>query len=211
MFANQQILPLFPTMIAAQEVTADRKEALNRALAAAVRARRGAGGDERQAWRSPPDLFLDPAFAELTGYAVECGLQLLGALQAEHSGLEPITLTAQIEPAGTMQPPSLQPNAYLSGVYIAQGGGQDQLRFWDPRPQVAQIAPPVRERTPMNSVEMTIPVQPGRLLLFPAWLLHGLLPAPAPRISFSFALVFRDFADAIAPPRWTGLTAGRKA
>lgn len=209
MFANQQILPLFPTLIAAQEVTADRKEALNAALAAAVLARRG--GEARQPWRSAPDLFLDPAFGELTGYAVESGTQVLTALQAEHGGLEPTAMAALVEPPGSMQPPSLQPNAYLAGLYIAQGSGQDQLRFWDPRPQAAQILPTPLERTPLNSGEMTIPAPVGRLLLFPAWLLHALLPAPAARISFSFALVFRDFAETIAPPRWTGLTAGRKA
>ena len=54
----------------------------------------------------------------------------------------------------------------------------------------------------------TIPVQEGRLVLFPAWLSHA-VPAHSAddvRISVSFNLMFSEFTERMTAPLWSGLT-----
>lgn len=52
----------------------------------------------------------------------------------------------------------------------------------------------------------------GRMVMFPAWLKHRVPTGETTieRVSISFNLMFRNFAETIAKPRWKG-TAGDKA
>ena len=122
-------------------------------------------------------------------------------------------LWATREAPGAALPPEIHQNAYLGGLYLAESGAAEgappgTLRFLDPRPQAHLIAGPVSLPTPATQPEASLPLRPGRLLLFPGWLWHHTLPNPGPgqRTLFHFALSFRDFARAMSPPRWTGLT-----
>ena len=86
------------------------------------------------------------------------------------------------------------------------GDGADTIVFDDPRPQTQIIAPKVRRHTPRNAGKMNFKVREGMLLVFPAWLRHGVTPNQSNRerisISISFNVMFSSFAETISPPRW---------
>ena len=48
---------------------------------------------------------------------------------------------------------------------------------------------------------------PGRLVLFPAWPVHSVPPnrSDSLRISISFDIMFNNFAETVARPKWNGL------
>ena len=101
-----------------------------------------------------------------------------------------------------------QPYRYLSGVYylkVPRGSGM--ITFHDPRIQASTIVPPARRSNPFNSLAQSLPVEEGRLVLFPAWLSHSVIPNPADdvRISVSFNLMFREFGERMGAPLWKGL------
>ena len=64
-------------------------------------------------------------------------------------------------------------------------------RTWlhpDPRPVASFVVPPVTSHTPWTYQKVTYEPTPGRLLLFPAWLPHGVEPnlSDADRVVISF-------------------------
>lgn len=80
--------------------------------------------------------------------------------------------------------------ALFSGVYYLQtGDSPDTLRFVDPKLTIRRDPTYTGKATPYNLGTVDIPIQPGRLLLFPGWLSHG-MPRPhasnAPRITLAF-------------------------
>ena len=102
----------------------------------------------------------------------------------------------------------MHPNNDLSGVYylkVPEGSGT--ITFHDPRVQLSQIVPRPRTLNPFNTIDQSLPVQEGGLVMFPAWLSHSVIPNPADhvRISVSFNLMFRDFTEAMGAPLWKGL------
>jgi uncharacterized protein (TIGR02466 family) len=97
------------------------------------------------------------------------------------------------------------PNNFLSGVYYVQvAEGADTINFHDPRPQVAVFRPPVTALTAYNTDQVVIKVEPGMLLVFPAWLAHSVDAnrSALPRISISFNVMFTAFAETMARPLW---------
>ena len=50
-------------------------------------------------------------------------------------------------------------------------------------------------------------VRAGQLIVFPSWLVHSVLanPSEAVRISVSFNIMFSDFVENIARPKWDGI------
>ncbi|MGH7391302.1 MAG: 2OG-Fe(II) oxygenase family protein, partial [Candidatus Rokuibacteriota bacterium] len=97
------------------------------------------------------------------------------------------------------------PNNFLSGVYYLQvDDGGNTINFHDPRPQTAVLRPPVTELTAYNTDQVVVPVTPGTLILFPAWLAHSVDPnrSDRERISVSFNLMFSSYADTMSPPLW---------
>ena len=93
------------------------------------------------------------------------------------------------------------PGSYWSGVYYVDDGGSDadpslggELEFMDPRgPAPAMYAPHLAFAIPGGlSVGANETVQPkaGRLVMFPAWLLHQVRPyrGTAQRVSVAFNL-----------------------
>ena len=82
--------------------------------------------------------------------------------------------------------------------------------FEDPRVQAQVMLPPVSEFTPYNGNVVSFEVKPGRLLVFPAWLSHSVPGNRSQhnRISMSFNLMFRNYAEVAGPPLWKGSNGG---
>jgi uncharacterized protein (TIGR02466 family) len=81
------------------------------------------------------------------------------------------------------------PMSFLSGVYYVQAEpGAGDLFFLDPRPAAAFVTLPVTEPTPWTFQRVSYRPVPGRLILFPAWLQHGVDPnrSDAERVVVSF-------------------------
>jgi uncharacterized protein (TIGR02466 family) len=93
------------------------------------------------------------------------------------------------------------PGSFWSGVYYVDDGGISadtklggELEFMDPRaPGVAMYAPHLAFNVPgglsVGANEVVVP-KPGRMVLFPAWILHQVRPykGNAARISVAFNL-----------------------
>lgn len=89
------------------------------------------------------------------------------------------------------------PGSFWSGVYYVDDGGSNlggELEFMDPRgPGPAMYAPHLAFAMPGGlsvGANETVPPRTGRMVLFPAWLLHQVRPyrGTAERISIAFNL-----------------------
>jgi uncharacterized protein (TIGR02466 family) len=151
------------------------------------------------------DLYEFEEFAEI---AALIGTSVQGALHFLNIE-EPFEITgcwANINPIGGVNTPHTHPNNYLSGVYyVRTDEGSDRIFFSDPRPQASVILPPVKEDNVYTGNEASIEAKIGRLIMFPAWLTHG-VPANQSgidRISISFNIMFPSFGDHMSKPKWS--------
>lgn len=84
----------------------------------------------------------------------------------------------------------LHPLSTLSGTYYVQvPPGSAGLKFEDPRLDRFMAAPPRKAGArAQNRTWITVPAQPGRLVMFESWLRHEVAPHPfaAERVSVSF-------------------------
>ncbi len=123
-------------------------------------------------------------------------------------GAEALRITgcwANVNALGATHRMHTHPNNFLSGVYYAQAApGGDTINFHDPRPQTGLIRPPVTDLTAANTDMAVVRVAAGTLLLFPSWLPHSVAPNASAelRVSVSFNLMFRRFAETFAQPLW---------
>jgi uncharacterized protein (TIGR02466 family) len=93
--------------------------------------------------------------------------------------------------------------ALVSGVcYVDAPATGTSLRFLDPRaPHVRD--PQFAHATPFNQRTVAYPVRPGRLLLFPGWLEHGMATPhedDTPRLSVAFDIYATSLSGTSPPP-----------
>ena len=164
-------------------------------------------------WQTATDLHTRPAFAEFVDFVEAAALGVARHLQVEHHPMGITGCWANINPPGAYHPMHQHPNNYLSGVYyVAIPSPNSQIHFQDPRGQGAMIMPQPRQYTPLTANGVSAHCKEGRLLMFPSWLSHTVPPneGNSDRISISFNLMFRNFADSMTAPLWTPNTAKEK-
>jgi uncharacterized protein (TIGR02466 family) len=155
------------------------------------------------AWHSRVDMHEREEYRELSG-------QILAAARtiAEDLGYDPTyqvvfdNMWANINPRYAYNRGHVHPNALWSGVYYVQApAGSGRIFFTEPRPQAQMVAPKYRSGVPRRQEAWSEvyyePIE-GRLILFPAWLVHEVEPnlsneeGPAgDRISVSFNIFQR--------------------
>jgi uncharacterized protein (TIGR02466 family) len=159
-------------------------------------------------WQTDQTLHDLPEFSELVDIMMLASGGVIEALEIEHEGIEMTGCWANISPKGAIHLPHCHPNNYLSGIYyVHTTEGADRVTFHEPRPQTDIIAPKLKKANQYNYLEYSIAARPGRLVIFPAWMVHS-VPMNASdqlRISISFNVVFSNFAKTVATPKWTGL------
>ncbi|HEY3146718.1 MAG TPA: 2OG-Fe(II) oxygenase family protein [Dongiaceae bacterium] len=162
-----------------------------------------------QSWQSAHDLHDRAPFRELVDCiqaAAEAALNYLKiGPEIGGTGLAITGCWVNVNAPGAAHPRHSHPNNYLSGVYyVAAPAGADTIDFHDPRPQTGIIRPPVTALTAENTDEVVVRVTAGTLLLFPAWLPHSVdaNASTALRISFSFNLMFKSYAESMGQPMW---------
>lgn len=182
-------------------------EQLTAALADAVRARRdgdaGIGRSNVGGWHSATDM-LDwggPAAAKLADLAVK-SVARLSSVEGRDSRALPWTVKmwANISPSGALNMSHAHPGVLWAAVYYVDmgrddgdaGGGGGELFFEDPRfPMPLMRMPGFRligvDGQPQVH-ERSWPTEAGDLVLFPAWLRHGVRPHTGSRERISIAM-----------------------
>lgn len=211
MIEKQEVQELFPTSIWIVDLKPAEAAPFNAKLKAEIeniispRPRVPAGSN----WQTPQDLHTRPAFADFVKLVEMAARGVARFLQIDQ---HPMTITgcwANINPPGAYHPTHNHPNNYLSGVYyVAVPESGSRIVFQDPRPLM--IMPKPRQFTRLTANAADAESRPGRLLIFPAWLRHS-VPAndgQTERVSISFNLMFKQFAETLAAPMWDP-TAGK--
>ena len=92
----------------------------------------------------------------------------------------------------------LHPYSHISGVfYVDTPPGSPPISFKDPRPARWMMPPAADGGRAENSFHIRVAPEPGKLLLFPAWLEHGVVQnrTEVERISMSFNFDMRRVGD----------------
>ncbi|MBS0220556.1 MAG: hypothetical protein JSR91_07425 [Proteobacteria bacterium] len=213
MIEKQEVQELFPTTIWIVDLKPAEAAPFNAKLKAEIekiispRPKVPAGSN----WQTPQNLHTRPAFAEFVKLVEMAARGVARFLQVDQ---HPMTITgcwANINPPGAYHPTHNHPNNYLSGVYyVAVPAAGSHIVFQDPRPLM--IMPKPRQFTRQTANAADAESKPGRLVIFPAWLRHS-VPAndgQTERISISFNLMFKQFAETLAAPMWDP-TAGKES
>ncbi len=210
MFENVKAHDIFPTPVWALDFKADFARDLNRRIMTEIermlspRPPIGVGGT----WQTDQNLHTLPAFADLAAAIDKAARGALDFMKAEYSRFEITALWANINPKGGLNSAHSHPNNYLSGVYYVQvPKGSDKIVFLDPREQACTIMPPVKEYTAYNGNEVTFEIKAGRMILFPAWLRHGVPVnrSEEERVSMAFNIMFSTFTQEMSRPLWEGI------
>jgi len=206
-FQSSNLHSLFATPVWELQLPVRRYEPINAAVLAALEEVHAADSAQAPgtAWQSRPDLHLRPELSGLVDCIHQAVEPILDFLKINYGGVEITGCWANVNAPGTAHGIHSHPNNYLSGVYyVRTPAGADSINLHDPRVQTGIIRPPVTALTAQNTDMVVIHVQPGRLLVFPAWLQHSVSASAAEceRVSVSFNVMFTDYTRAMSPPLW---------
>ena len=113
-----------------------------------------------------------------------------------------------LENGGHIQPHNHMAALFSGAYYLQVGEPSDTLRFTDPKSLIRRDPTYTGRPTPYNLSSVDVPIRPGRLLLFPGWLTHG-MPHPhrsqTPRITLAFDYYAVSLNGQSPPPPPTGL------
>jgi len=148
-------------------------------------------------WHSKTDMASKPEYQPLVN---ELMIMCKDVFKEEWLDREPIlgNMWANINPKDGMNQPHIHPNSLFSGVYYVKSNPQaGRLKIYDPRPG-AQIVMPARlQGQPPKHLwrDANLDPVPGRIIMFPAWLLHSVEPNQSNdlRISVSFNFIQHGF------------------
>jgi uncharacterized protein (TIGR02466 family) len=158
-----------------------------------------------QSWQSDHGLHELDDFREIVDCINDAAESALAYLKVGHEGFKITGCWANVNAPGAGHRVHNHPNNYLSGVYyVRTQAGADTINFLDPRPQTAIVRPPVTELTADNTEQVVLKVGDGMLLMFPAWLQHGVDPNRSDRlrVSLGFNVMFSAYAETMARPSW---------
>jgi len=210
MKVKQEVRELFPTPLWVLDVAPADARPFNARLKSEIekliapRPRVPTGSN----WQTPHDLHTRPAFAELTQLIEIAARSVAQFLQLEQYPMMITGCWANINPPGSYHPTHNHPNNYLSGVYYVDVPERaPELIFQDPRPvSIMPWTGKLHRLTANAAAEQAVP---GRMVIFPSWLRHHVPSneSAGERISISFNLMFKNFAETAGAPRWKATAA----
>ena len=209
MFEKTTVHELFPTPVWVVDLASDAHEPLNQKIIAALSGLAGARPAIKpgETWQTDPYIHRLPQFADVTAVIRAGAKGALDFLQVEYSAFEITGCWVNINPKGGLNTRHTHPNNFLSGTYYVQvPEGANRIVFDDPRPQAMAMLPRTRRYSKFIGNEIGVEVKAGRLVLFPAWLSHGVPANPdqLERISISFNVMFTAFTETMSRPLWRG-------
>lgn len=204
---ESDVIPMFPTLVWKIQLNAQRHEAINPIiLAALARMRREAPKlAPGQGWQSDQNLHQLEEFRDLVSSIDKAAMSVLRFLRIAYDAVEISGCWATVLAHGAAHKAHYHPNNYLSGVYyVRTRPGADSINFHDPRSQTGIIRPPVAELTAENTDQVVVRVKDGTLLIFPSYLQHSVdaNAGEEERISISFNIMFSAFTEKLSKPLW---------
>jgi uncharacterized protein (TIGR02466 family) len=128
-------------------------------------------------WQSRDDLHERSELTQLVAFVHEAAEAARSMLQVS-AQLKLTGMWGNISRGSAALHDHTHPNNYLSGVfYVRMPPGAGAITFKDPRTQTRVLRPQALADTPLNSLELEYAASEGTLLLFPAWLEHGVRPS----------------------------------
>jgi uncharacterized protein (TIGR02466 family) len=214
MFEKTTVHELFPTPVWVVDLKADVYGPLNLKIIEAVNALAAVRPviRPRETWQTDPYIHRLPQFAEVAAVIRAGAKGALEFLQIEYGSFEITGCWVNINPKGGLNTRHTHPNNFLSGVYYVQvPAGADRIVFDDPRAQAMAMLPRTRKYSKFIGNEIGVEVKAGRLVLFPAWLSHGVPANPneLERISVSFNVMFGAYTETMSRPLWRGTVGPR--
>jgi uncharacterized protein (TIGR02466 family) len=214
MFANTTVHELFPTPVWVVDLKPEAADGLNRKIMQAVSAMAASRPPMKpmETWQTDPYVHKLPEFADLTSVIRSGAKGVFDFLGIEYQSFEITGCWININPKGGLNTRHTHPNNFLSGTYYVQvPPGANRIVFEDPRAQAMTMMPPVKKKTRFVGNEIGVEVKPGRLVLFPAWLTHGVPANPdeMERISVSFNVMFGSYTETMSRPLWRGTVGPR--
>lgn len=208
MLKAQTVQEIFPTPLWIADLDDKTREPLNRHLLQTIyaltepRTPRPPGGS----WQTDPTLHARAEFADFLAIVTQTAKGALDFLALDYAGFAITGCWANINPTGGKNSSHTHPNNYLSGVYyVAVPDGAGNIEFADPRAQAGVIMPRTKTWNKFTGNKVSVPVMPGRLVIFPAWLSHS-VPANVSaedRVSISFNVMFTQFTETASGTLWT--------
>ncbi len=147
-------------------------------------------------WHSRDDLHTRLPMHAFLAFLRQCLSEVIAFQQWDTAMVEPIldACWAIVNGPGCSNVLHNHPNSILSGAYYLQAPTDcGRIFFLDPRPAAHVILPPIARFTPWTFRRVHYDARPGRLLLFPSWLWHGVDPneSAEDRICLSFNVGLR--------------------
>ena len=142
-------------------------------------------------WHSKDDLHTRIGFQPL-GAFLESGIaEAVSFLKWDRNQVDLVIAScwSNVNGPGASNVVHTHPLCFLSGVYYLQAEPNcGRIFFLDPRPAAVMTAPPASEFTPWTFQQVRYEPKPGRMLIFPSWLQHGVEPnrSGADRVCISF-------------------------
>ena len=219
LIAHHEVRDLFPTNIIVAEL--NDAPALNAALKETILARRdvseGLTRSNVLGWHS------DAKMLKWGGAAAQTLAQAMMNLCGQHTkdlGAKPgraryrmaVDMWANISPAGASNQYHAHPSCLWSGVYYVDDGGDPDggpLVLLDPRFPMNKMYGAdlvfIDEKGEHQNTKVRLQPTPGKLVIFPSWLMHGVRPHSGPRDRISVAMNLAALPGA-APSLNVGLT-----
>lgn len=209
MFASTEVKDLFPTPLWVADLTPDHARRLNKELSGAIyRITEPLPAIPiGSTWQTDPILHKRGEFSEIVKLVRGAAKAAIEFLQIPAETVEITGCWANINPQGGLNSPHTHPNNFLSGVYYVKlPDSNGRIVFSDPRPQAFHIAPPMPQWNKYLGNQISLEAKEGRLVLFPAWLVHSVPVnrSEEHRISISFNMMFPDFTATMSRPLWQG-------
>ena len=188
----------FPTPVYIADLNEEGlNEQLERDIIAWANRDKGLNRTNIKGWHSTTNMNELPEYKRLIDLLFEAQRTIY---QQEHLDSEPYlgNMWANINPPGAMNRAHMHPNSLWSGVYYVKAlPNSGHLKVEDPRSIAAMSRPRQKEGPTPSRLWRETHFEPkaGRLIMFPAWLVHCVDPNNSNdiRISISFNFMQRCF------------------